>query len=147
METRVEIAFSLEPLQHHREVLCLTPILGGTPLTELVLSFEQDRGFEPAGRYGGLVPDFFNYGSLEQYFMGKSVNEYFKDRCYLLGCGDCGEVGCWPLWGRIKKTGNLIVWDSFSQEHRPLRDYSDFGPFIFELEPYRKRVLDVAAHF
>jgi hypothetical protein len=76
-----------------------------------------------------------------------SDDEYFAKGHYLLGCGDCGELGCWPLQGRIGRKGNIVIWDSFSQPHRPLRDYSNFGPFLFDLEPYRTAVLDAAAHF
>jgi len=147
METSVTLSFAIDPLGYYPEELSLTPVLNGTPLTELVLAFERERGFEPAGGYGGIVPNWFSYGSLERYFLGESNDEYFAKGCYLLGCGDCGEVGCWPLRGRIRKEGNVVIWDSFSQPHRPLRDYSDFGPFFYDLEPYRAAVLDAAVHF
>jgi hypothetical protein len=147
METRVMLSFAIEPLKYHPEALSLTPVLNGALLSELALSFEREHGFEPAGGYGGLVPGWFSYGPLERYFLGESEDEYFANGCYLLGCGDCGEVGCWPLRGRIRNKGNIVIWDSFSQPHRPLRDYSDFGPFLFEVEPYRTTVLDAAAHF
>ena len=147
METRVALSFAIEPLEHHPEVLSLTPVLDGTLLANLALSFEQEHGFEPAGGYGGLVPSWFSYGSLERYFLGESEEEFFAKGCYLLGCGDCGEVGCWPLRGRIHKMHDLIVWHSFSQPHRPLRDYSDFGPFLFDAEPYRAAVVNSATHF
>lgn len=146
METSVTLSFAIEPLKYHPEELSLTPVLSGAPLTELVLSFEREHGFEPAGGYGGLVPNWFSYGSLERYFLGESDDECFANGCYLLGCGDCGEVGCWPLRGRIRRKGNVVIWDSLSQPHRPLRDYSNFGPFLFDLEPYRTAVLEAAAH-
>jgi hypothetical protein len=147
METRVTLSFAIEPLKYHPEELSLTPVLNGTPLSELALLFEREHGFEPAGGYGGLVPNWFSYGSLERYFFGESDDEYFANGCYLLGCGDCGEVGCWPLQGRISKEGNAVIWDSFIQPHRPLRAYSDFGPFFFDLEPYSAAVRDAAGHF
>ena len=136
MEMRVELSFSIQPLNYHPEVLSLAPVLSGTPLAELISLFETDRGFEPAGGY-----------SLERYFMGEIEDDYLVDGCYLLGCGDCGEVGCWPLRGRVRKTGDLMIWDSFTQPHRPQRDYSDFGPFVFDVEPYRSAVFEAAARF
>lgn len=147
METSVTLSSAIEPLKYHPEELSLAPVLSGTPLTELALSFEREHAFEPAGGYGGLVPNWFSYGPLDRYFLGESDDEYFAKGCYLLGCGDCGEVGCWPLRGRIGRKGNIVIWDSFSQPHRLLRDYSDFGPFLFDLELYRTAVLDAAAHF
>jgi hypothetical protein len=147
METRVTLSFAIKPLKHHPEQLSLTPVLNGTLLSELALSFEREHGFEPAGGYGGLVPGWFSYGPLERYFLGESDDEYFANGCYLLGCGDCGEVGCWPLRGHIKGNDNIVIWDSFSQPHRPLRNYSEFGPFLFDVESYRTTVLDAATQF
>lgn len=147
METSVTLSFAIQPLRYHPEELSLTPVLSGTALTELALSFEREHSFEPVGGYGGLVPNWFPYGPLDRYFLGESDDKDFAEGCYLLGCGDCGEVGCWPLRGRIGRRGNKVIWDSFSQPHRPLRDYSDFGPFLFDLEPYRTAVLDAADHF
>ena len=123
------------------------PVLNGTPLSELASSFERERCFDPVGGYGGLVPAWFSYGPLEPYFLDESGDEHFANGCYLLVCGDCGEVGCWPLQGHIRKQGNIVIWDCFKQPHRPLRDYSDFGPFLFELKPYRAAVLAAANHF
>jgi hypothetical protein len=145
MEKGVTLSFAIEPLKYHPEELSLTPLLSGTPLTELVLSFEREHSFEPAGGYAGL-PNWSSYGPLERYFMGESDDEFFAKGCYLLEC-NCGIVGCWPLLAHIEAKGNLVIWDSFRQPHRPLRDYSEFGPFVFELEPYRTAVLDAAIHF
>jgi hypothetical protein len=57
---------------------------------------------------------------------------------YLLGC-QCGEVGCWPLTTRVTVNNNRVLWDSFRQPHRE-RDYSRFGPFVFDLDQYRNAV-------
>src|ERR1035438_5522687 len=95
MEKGVTLSFAIEPLKYHPEELSLTPLLSGTPLTELVLSFEREHSFEPAGGYAGL-PNWSSYGPLERYFMGESDDEFFAKGCYLLEC-NCGIVGCWPL--------------------------------------------------
>jgi hypothetical protein len=32
------------------------------------------------------------------------------------------------------------MWDSFQQPHRKERDYSDFGPIVFDAQQYREAV-------
>ena len=76
-----------------------------------------------------MVFKFFEAGRLDNYFLE-------GDDTFVLGCGGCGEVGCWPLGCRIRIDGEMVRWDSFSQPHRPNRDYSEFGPFIFERAQY-----------
>ncbi len=144
----IALSFRIKSLEHRLDVLTLTPVLSGTPLTELVSCFEQKNGIgsSRARAYGGLVPDFFRYGPLERYFLGESPDSFWREGCYLLGCS-CGEVGCWPLQARISRISDTVVWDSFRQPHRPGWDYSGFGPFAFALEPYRVAVINAAAYF
>jgi hypothetical protein len=154
METSVVLSFTVNQMEGHEpEVLSLTPVLSGIPLTELVESFERQHGFEPTGGYRGLIPMWFGltppspppgYGSLEHYFIGRDGQGHRLGHS-LLEC-QCGNVGCWPLCARIVVAERTVVWDSFRQPHRPLRDYSDFGPFIFDAEQYRKAVIGVAAN-
>jgi hypothetical protein len=61
-------------------------------------------------------------------------------RIYLLGCGSCGEVGCWPLLARVEMGVEEVWWDSFEQPFRRQRDYSGFGPFVFAAKQYREAV-------
>jgi hypothetical protein len=140
MDENARVSFSIQPFEG---VIAITPVVNGTPLTEMVLTFERGQRFEPAGGYGGLIPQWFKYGSLDHYFLGEfEENNYFAQmgRVYLLGCGDCREVGCWPLTARIRANSESVVWDSFQQPHRPERDYSEFGPFVFEAQQYREAV-------
>lgn len=149
MGERIVLSFAVEPLGNERtEVLTLTPVLSGTPLTELVSRFEREHGFDPTGAYGGLTRSWFEYGPLDRYFMAESAGSHWEDLggFYLLGC-QCGEVGCWPLVGRIMKIGNTVVWDTFRQPHRPDRDYSGFGPFTFDAEQYKTVVNEIAMQF
>jgi hypothetical protein len=147
MDKCAVLSFAVRPLADERaEVLTITPVLNGTPLTELVSRFEREHGFDPAGGYGGLVPAWFAFGPLERYFMAESTDSHWESGLYLLGC-QCGEVGCWPLAGRIVRTGNTMVWDMFRQPHRPDRDYSRFGPFAFEVEQYKTVVNETASQF
>jgi hypothetical protein len=153
METSVVLTFVIKQLEDYEpDTLSITPVLSGILLSELVESFERKHGFEPAGGYGALIPKWFGrtppspppgYGSLEHYFMGKAGRGH-RPGHYLLQC-KCGNDGCWPLCARILMTGRTVVWDTFKQPHRPLRDYEDFGPFVFDAEQYTKTVVDAAA--
>jgi hypothetical protein len=122
-------------------VTVITPRVDGIMLTALAEQFECSHGLtDPAGGYGGLIPEFFRYGPLDRYFLGKSETPYFAStpgRIFVLGC-QCGEVGCWPLTCLVNARDSEITWQSFEQPHRPARDYSSFGPFVFELEQYEE---------
>ena len=137
------VSFSIEPFEG---VFAITPIVNETSLADLITSFEREQNFEPTGGYGGLIPQWFNYGPLDRYFLGDfEQNSYFaRGRVYMLGC-DCGEVGCWPLTARINVNSKTVTWDFFEQEHRRERDYSAFGPFVFDVDQYRKAVAVLCA--
>jgi len=138
MDRRAEISFSIEPFE---AVLAIVPKVNGIPLTELVMAFEREKGYEPVGGYGGIIPQYFKYGPLDRYYLGLfEQDSYFSrlGRVYLLGCGDCGEVGCWPLMARVTESSESVVWDCFEQPHRRERDYSSFGPFTFGVESTEK---------
>jgi hypothetical protein len=129
------------------QVLAVAPSVNGIPLPQLVSEFERARHYEPAGGHGGIVPKWFNYGPLEKYFWGEYDEcNYFKQlgAAYILGC-ECWEVGCWPLQCRIQAEGNEVVWDQFRQPHRDVRDYSEFGPFIFDGTQYRNALSELVA--
>lgn len=150
MREEAILSFLVQPFR--TDVLSVTPVLNGVPLIELVSRFEGEQRFQPAGGYGGLIPEFFNYGSLSSYFLADfGEDSYFRRLrgIYVLGC-QCGEVGCWPLKARVGSDKKSIIWDLFRQEHRPERDYSNFGPFIFDVDQYRRAVnnleQEIAAH-
>ena len=143
------LSFQVKPLDEHGpEVLTITPVLDGVSLIDLISRFEREHGMEPPGGYGGLVPVLFRYGPLDRYFLGQSDSDYFiaGSNYYLLGC-QCGEVGCWPLSARISTTDREVMWDHFTQEHRPSRDYSGFGPFRFDLVEYKRAIAELAPLF
>jgi hypothetical protein len=145
MESKDLLSFSVGEFRSYTPPLfAVTPSVDGSSLSEMVTVFEQQQGFEPAGSYGGLIPDWFNYGRLDQYFLGRGESSFWAQGVYLLGC-ECGEVGCWPLQCQIRIDGNDVVWEQFSQPYRPERDYSSFGPFVFDGEQYRKAVADLEA--
>ncbi|ABF39676.1 hypothetical protein Acid345_0671 [Candidatus Koribacter versatilis Ellin345] len=151
METAKVLSFLIKPLEENTgrgRALTITPALSGVPLDQIVKQFELEYHYEPSGGYAGIVPRFFNYGPLEEYFMGQPATDYFRENggLYLLGC-QCGEVGCWPLTGRIKAEEKRMVWSDFRQPHRSVRDYSDFGPFVFDLEQYHTAVKTMAVEY
>jgi hypothetical protein len=116
----------------------IVPLIDGVALTCLVESFERQQSFAPAGGYGGLIPEFFAYGPLDRYFLGDAAPNTYWEKLggvYLLGC-ECGEVGCWPLRCQIRKTDEYVKWDKFTQPFRAERDYSAFGPFVFDAAQY-----------
>ena len=125
----------------------IVPVINGAALTELVAAYETDRAFEPAGGYGGLVLENLDYGPLDLYLTGQLAQDSYWAELggiYVLGC-ECGEVDCWPLVCRVRADGANLSWEQFKQPHRAERDYSAFGPFVFEREQYRKAVTALLA--
>jgi hypothetical protein len=118
----------------------ITPLVDGRPLPELIADFEAGRGYRPAGGYWGLVPENLRFGDLTRYYLGQENGQRpDPSNVWLLGC-NCGEPGCWPLRARILVEPETVTWTDFTQPHRPERDYSDFGPFVFEREQYENAV-------
>lgn len=118
----------------------LTPEVDGTSLIMLVGSYEATRGYDPAGEYGGLVPEHFDFGNVSRYYLGTEANQWPKlGEAWLLGC-QCGEVGCWPLAVRITVDSSNVIWSNFAQPHRPSWDYGAFGPFKFDRRQYAKAI-------
>jgi hypothetical protein len=135
MERKARVSFTIQPFE---STLAVTPVVDGTPLPEMIAAFERDQHFEPAGGYGGLIPEWFEYGPLDRYFLGNFEKAgYFArmGRVYLLGC-QCGEVGCWPLTARIRTGDESVTWDFFQQPHRKERDYAGFGSLVFDAKQY-----------
>ncbi len=139
MDKQARISFTVQPFEGATAVI---PVVDGTPLSEMISAFEREQHFEPAGGYGGLIPEWFKYGALDRYFLGEfEKDSYFArlGRVYVLGC-QCGEVGCWPLLARISVGDASVTWDSFQQPHHKERDYSGFGPIVFDTQQYREAV-------
>jgi len=111
-----------------------------TPLVDLVSAYEASCGYRPLGGYAGLIPEHFNFGELVDYFLGRDNGQWPRPgRAWLLGC-DCGELGCWPLEAMVHVSDDLVVWSGFRQPHRPDRDYTGFGPYVFDREQYQQAV-------
>lgn len=121
------------------------PVIDGKSLASFVSEFENRNGYSHKLEYGGLDPGGFQYGPLEPYFLGSAASDYWTelDGIYLLGCRDCGNVGCWPLVASVTAVEHLVVWTNFRQPHRTLWDYSGFGPFNFEISAYVDAIRNV----
>lgn len=124
------------------------PCVDGVGLDQLVAAFEEAAGYrDPAGGYGGLIPSFYRFGPLRNYFLGQEepVTGDEQGEIYLLSC-ECGEVGCWPLIAHVRLKQDKVIWDGFSQPHRPSRDYTGFGPFEFDRTQYERAVEDLVGY-
>ncbi|MEU2065173.1 hypothetical protein [Streptomyces sp. NPDC013455] len=78
-------------------LLVIVPHIDGAPLTELIEGFELAAGMQPAGdAYGGLMPESFRFGPMQDHFLGRSTST-MGPKTPVLGC-ECGEWGCWPRW-------------------------------------------------
>ena len=137
-----DIAFAIEPLDDGRQsVRSVLPVVDGVSLADLVEEFERSWGYEPAGGYGGLVPEFYSFGPLDDYYLGGG--EYRGGpRRPLLGCS-CGEWGCWPLMVTIEASEGVVRWRDLAQPHREERDYAGLGPFQFDRVDYERAVSGV----
>lgn len=124
------------------DAVSITPCIDGVRLSNLVAEYEIENSFVPSGGYGGIIPEYFNYGPLDQYFLGHNEHWEFWTEIggiYVLGC-DCGEVGCWPLECGISISAKEITWRNFRQPHRSERDYSKFGPYVFDRAQYEEEL-------
>jgi hypothetical protein len=120
------------------------PAVDGRDLVDLVRTFESSQGFDVPGDYDRPIIDHFVFADLSSYLTGPSDGWPGDGKVALLGCS-CGEVGCWPLLARVRVIDDQVVWDSFTQPHRQARDYSGFGPFIFEHSQYRSALQTLAS--
>ena len=124
----------------------LLPFVDNVSLVDLVSGYEHAAGFDIPGAYAGLVLDYFDFGDLTAYLIGRPDSAYWAGRGVidLLGC-DCGEVGCWPLESRVLVENGLVTWRGFAQPFRPQRDYGSFGPFTFRKSQYDSAAREAAA--
>ena len=115
----------------------VVPVVDATRLTDLIHNFERETRMERrAVSYGGLIPAFFKFGPARVHFTA-SQGAFVRPpgKVPLLGCS-CGEWGCWPLLARVTTTAVEVRWSDFEQPFRRDRDYSAFGPFVFDRQDY-----------
>ena len=101
MEKKAQVSFKIQPFEG---TLSVTPVVDGTPLPEIVAAFEREQHFEPAGGYGGLIPEWFKYGALDKYLLGDcETNSHF-----------CPYEPCLPV-GLPVRRGWVLAVDSTHQ--------------------------------
>ena len=128
-------------------LFALVPEIGGRRLIDLVAAYETARGYAPSGGYGGIVPAHFNFGPLDEYYLGTAAHQWPRPgAAWVLGC-ECGEVGCWPLTTQITVSDDTVTWSGFSQPHRTDWDYTGFGPFEFDRTEYERAVASAVAEY
>jgi hypothetical protein len=140
------ISFAVRPYPDGHGTIEVVPVVGGTELTDRVHEFEREAGMETrATSYGGLIPSSFRFGPALAHYCragGDPWNEA-SAKIPVLGC-QCGEWGCWPLVTRILMGESTVTWTEFEQPHRKGRDYSGFGPFVFDRRAYEDAVRTLA---
>ncbi len=93
-----------------------------------------------AGQYSGLSAS--SHLPPSRHFWGEFESGVSRDKVQLFGCGDCGEIACWPLLARITLTPTQVIWSDFEQPHRndpeetAVWRYDEFGPFVFDRVEY-----------
>jgi hypothetical protein len=139
------ITFDIERRVDDLGQLEFVPVVDGVKLTDRIHSFERETGMETRDRsYAGLIPAFFRFGPAADHYLADTAAGG-DGRIVLLGCGDCGEWGCWPLTVGLVVADQTVTWQGFMQPHRPDRDYGGFGPFVFDRSDYVRAVDSVAA--
>lgn len=131
------LEFLIRPRSDLDDVIEVVPAIDGEELTDLIHRFERAAEMETRDvSYGGLIPSYFRFGRLRHHYLAEGdafVND--RGKVPLLGC-ECGEWGCWPLLAAVRRTDETITGEAFEQPHRPKRDYSAFGPFVFDRSQY-----------
>lgn len=104
-------------------------------LAEYEHPFAESEGFANiAGGYGFV--DVFDFRDRTEYEDNSTV--------LLLGCGECSEATCWPMFANEFMTDDAVVWDNFRQPFRPNWNYSEFGPFTFNKMAFDKQLRDIS---
>jgi hypothetical protein len=121
-------------------------LINGRNLIDLV--GEVEAAFtEWPGNYAGLTAHMLGLPS--ELLLGRATQ---GDKVALLCCGDCGDIGCWPIRARITMLEDRVVWEAFEQPHRngtdsslDFWDYGALGPFSFEKQAYLAALAAITA--
>jgi hypothetical protein len=120
-------------------------LINGSNLIDMLkvyeIPFAKNEGSESiAGGYEGLLPEI-----LHQHLTNPNKSDDDEsDKISILECV-CGVDGCWPMLLKITYSDTTIVWHEFEQLHRSNEshkfwDYSNFGPFTFDLGNYNDQL-------
>jgi hypothetical protein len=122
----------------------IIPVVDDISFLKLVDDFESSKGWDAAGAYAGIDPAFTDAKRWIRSLLGDGHPEYEGMECtWLLGCG-CSVAGCWPFEARVMVEADIVTWKLFRQPFRPERDYSGFGPFVFDRREYEAAIQELA---
>lgn len=158
-----ELGFVLDEELDGRHLI--VPLVDGSPLGDLTERYEQDRGMDNPGGYGGIVAERCRTETLPDYYRGLrhsypearrvpwasrarrrfGRSDVSTSRIQVLACAGCGEGGCWPGEILVTTSAGDVTWSDFRNPHRPGRDYSDLGPFTFARRQYDDALDDLMA--
>ena len=137
------LSFIFEPLTGCSSALAAVPVVSGVSLIELVGQFERERNYHLPGDYTGLGHhDLTHDNPTIHYCLSDCVELPASDQRTLLGC-TCGFADCWPLMAVIVRDEEHVIWQSIEQPHRPEQDYSEFGPFVFDVDQYNSAISEL----
>lgn len=110
-------------------------IIDGEPLQDKIrlieTSFATKIGQpESAGNYSHQNTDW-----LFRQLKGEAHSDTYPDRIALMTCA-CSVDECGGFWGKVKETGNEVIWYGFKTGKRV--NYSAMGEFRFDKEQYNK---------
>ena len=119
-------------------------IVDDVDLAELAQAVEQPFAVAEghpanAGSYGGLPVEDVARPSRRFWGHDPFYGET-RGKVALLGCGGCGEEGCWPLAVRVALSADIVMWSDFEQPHRPQWNLSTLGPFVFARAQYEAAI-------
>lgn len=119
------------------------PVVDGVMLTDRVEDFELASGMRTTRQatYGGLA--LGSFGPAVAHYLGCGDVFVQPGRVLLLGC-TCGDWGCHPLFAWVDVNADVVRWADFDQPHNPDRDYSAFGPFVFDRTEYQSAIEELA---
>jgi len=156
------VRFDLEPSEVDDDLVVM-PVVDGVRLAVLAGRFEEHRGYDPAGGYGGIDVRAFTTDTVAGYLLGHAGpyadregpgllrrawlasrrGRPIRRRLALLACDDCGGQGCWPLTAVVTSSPTEVTWSGFGNPHRPTWDYRGLGPFTFDRAAYGAALEDL----
>ena len=112
--------------------------INGRNLIDIIQDIEnQYRQGNIGLSHMGIQPKYF----LDLY------ERFIPGSTYLLQCGDCGELGCWPIMARIRYENDTVVWDEFENPHRgkdSLAGHWEYKlKFVFEKKQYELEFIKI----
>jgi hypothetical protein len=124
------------------DYLVVDILINGYRLIDLLQAVESryaraEGRISLAGAYEGLPP--LMVLPPNKHYWGDAHKEYLAPdgRVVLLEYAYSGVPGDWTFAAQIEVTGEFVSWSNMGNVQRPDWDYSEIGPFKFDLRQYR----------